>query len=177
MKCLSYKKRFKSLFSFRKRRCSIYSGTSFSVLVTLKPTLFLLLSKLDHTMTSFTFVTLHTGPSVRADLLKKTYPYWVSPCLGQLLIFTTWALLSLWSTSYKQQNSKRLVRNQKEKKTSNIAEGYMGSFKIKSLAMLLSMRDWIIWYKKKLSVRMLNVFAYLSHNFLFRQIFGKNPLA
>ena len=56
----------------------------------------------------------------------------------------------------------------------------MGSFKIKSLAMLLSMRDWIIWYKKKLSVRMLrmlNVFAYLSHNFLFRQIFGKNPLA
>ena len=108
---------------------------------------------------------------------KKTYPYWVSPCLGQLLIFTTWALLSLWSTSYKQQNSKTLVRNQKEKKTSNIAEGYMGSFKIKSLAMLLSMRDWIIWYKKKLSVRMLNVFAYLSHNFLFRQIFGKNPLA
>ena len=86
-------------------------------------------------------------------------------------------LLSLWSTSYKQQNSKTLVRNQKEKKTSNIAEGYMGSFKIKSLAMLLSMRDWIIWYKKKLSVRMLNVFAYLSHNFLFRQIFGKNPLA
>ena len=73
----------------------------------------------------------------------------------------------------KQQN----VSAKSKRKKNNIAEGYMGSFKIKSLAMLLSMRDWIIWYKQKLSVRMLNVFAYLSHNFLFRQIFGKNPLA
>ena len=31
--------------------------------------------------------------------------------------------------------------------------------------------------QKTLYIRMLNVCAYLSHNFLFRQSFGKNPLA
>ena len=163
MKFLSYKKRFKSLFSFRKRRCSIYSGTPSSVLVTLKPTLFLLLSKPDHTMTSFTFVTLYTGPSVRADLLKKnvsilslTLPravidlYHVSPIVSLKYFIQAAATRliigkSLWN--YEQQN---VSAKSKRKKKSNIAEGYMGSFKMKSLAILLSMRDWVIWYKKKI---------------------------
>ena len=41
-----------------------------------------------------------------------------------------------------------LVRDQKEKKTRNIAEGYLSPVKIKRLGMWLSKRDWIIWYKK-----------------------------
>ena len=48
----------------------------------------------------FTLVTRLTGPGVRTDLSKNAYPHWVSFFLGQSLIFTAWALLSLWITSY-----------------------------------------------------------------------------
>ena len=114
------------LFFWQKETLHIFANFVLSVSL-VKPTPFLLLSKLDHTITSFTFSTLLTGPKVRADLSKKTYPYWVSPCLGLLLISTTWALLSFWSTSYKSllfawfsakvfqiMNSKMLVRDRKE---------------------------------------------------------------
>ena len=65
----------------------------------------------------------------------------------------------------------------KRKKNRNIAEGYLSPIKIK--------KGWNVTFharlghlvQKTLYIRMLNVCAYLSHNFLFRQIFGKNLLA
>ena len=69
-----------------------------------------------------------------------------------------------------------LVRDQKEKNR-NIAEGYFSSIKIKKAwnVTFHARLDHLV--QKTLYIRMLNVCAYLSHNFLFRQIFGKNLLA